>query len=83
MQELENRVSNLETWRAEVDIAKALWEVEKNHIDQKVDKGFADLREGIKELRGYFSRIVWMIIGSIILGILGFVFAGGLVINNV
>lgn len=74
MAELEARVSNLETWRYQIDIARAKEEVDRKHIDNRFD----DIEEALDEIKQtakWLNRTVW---AGIVLYIAQFIMNGGL-----
>lgn len=71
MEDIETRVISLEQWRATQEALS----VERNkHMDERFDK----LESSIKDVNGHLTKIVWLIVTSIVVGIMAFILQGGL-----
>jgi len=75
---LDRRVGDLESWRAAQDTAVAVREERDKHLDKRFDT----LEEGVKEVKGYLLRIVWVVILGIVGSLMTFIVSGGLNIGN-
>ncbi|WP_245262101.1 hypothetical protein [Hoeflea sp. 108] len=71
--DLRARVTALEHWRTQREIAEARKDEQWKHMDQR----FTDLDKKIDGLNGTLTWIVRLIIGGIISGIVAFMLSGG------
>lgn len=71
MDDLETRVISLEQWRA---TQEALSKERRKHMDERFDQ----LETRIRELNGHLTKIAWLIVTSIIVGVMAFILQGGL-----
>lgn len=71
MEDIEARVISLEQWRATQD---AVSKERNKHMDERFDK----LETSIKDINSHLTRIVWLIVTSIVVGIMAFILQGGL-----
>lgn len=75
---LETRVTSLEQWRQERNVADAVREERAKHIDERFDNLDKKVDAGFTRLNGLVSRIVWLIITALIGGVMAFILQGGL-----
>lgn len=62
-----HRITALESWRTLNDIADARKEVEWSGMIKRLDK-----------IDGNVSRVAWILIGSVVMAVMAFIFRGGL-----
>lgn len=74
MDNLEQRLTSLENWRRDIDIARAKEEVDRKHIDKRFDS-IEDALDEIKQTAKWLNRTVW---AGILVYIAQFVMNGGL-----
>lgn len=72
--DLDARVRDLETWKAEQKTDSAV----RAERDKHMDKRFDELKDSVNEVKGYLLRIVWVIVIGIVGALLTFVINGGL-----
>lgn len=65
-QEKVQRLTALEQWRIATDLAMV-----------RKDEQFGVIKEDIKTIKSTMSRIMWLIIGGIISGLVAFMMSGG------
>jgi hypothetical protein len=65
--DLRHRVMNIETWRAQRDIADARAEEQRKYLDQR----FTSLEKKI-------NGVAWLIVSGFVLALVTFAFKGGL-----
>jgi len=65
-QKVDLRLKDLETWQSDERVNKAVQEEQRKHLDER----FTRLDTAIGELKGYFSKLVWLIISAIAVAIL-------------
>jgi len=78
IENIEQRVSELERWRHEKDVKDAVESERIIHIEKTVVSLDKKVTEGFKRLDGYISRIVWIIVGTGIVALVTFALQGGL-----
>lgn len=61
------RVNELEKWQRQTEIADARLDVKFSEMDGKLNK-----------IEGTLSRIMWLVVGGLIMGAVGFILKGGL-----
>jgi hypothetical protein len=74
MDHFEARLTSLELWQRNIDIARAKEEVDRKHIDKRFDS-IEDALDEIKQTAKWLNRTVW---AGIILYLAQFVMNGGL-----
>lgn len=74
MDNFETRLTSLENWRRDIDIARAKEEVDRKHIDKRFDS-IEDALDEIKQTAKWLNRTVW---AGILVYIAQFVMNGGL-----
>lgn len=93
---LEQEAKSFSAWREKVDAqladqrtAKALAELERRHIDERFDRleqqqnqQSKDTQKGFDQINSYIRRIVWLIIGAVVLAIADFILRGGLTLAD-
>lgn len=62
----ENRLSALEAWRSQMDIATAVR-----------DEQYRGIKEDLKSIKGTLSRLAWLMITGIAMGFVAFMINGG------
>lgn len=67
------RVNDLEKWQRMSDIADA----RKDEQFKNMDTRFTSIDKKIETINGTLSRIMWLILGGIIMGAIGFMLKGG------
>ena len=67
----EGRIQTLEVWRA---TEEAVRRERDRHMDDRFDR----LEEGTREVKGYLTRVVWILITAIFLALINFITQGGL-----
>jgi len=72
--ELHRRVSDLENWRQDLNIARAAEGENKKHMDEQ----FAALRTELRGIKEAFNRVLWLAGSALIVAVVGFVVRGGL-----
>lgn len=75
MAELDNvvrRIEILETWKTTKDVEDAVQHNERKHMDDRFDLVEKKI-EGIEKIVG---RVAWVVIGSVLLGLLSLLFKG-------
>lgn len=68
------RVKSLEDWRHSSEMDHALWKKDKEHIDGRFDR----TETRLDKIDAHLSRLVWLIISTLLGGFLVFVIKGGL-----
>lgn len=74
---LRDRVKTLEDWRHTVDTRHAVEDEREFHLNIRFDK----LEGRLDRIDQHMGKIIWLIIGSIISGIMAFILTGGLTIG--
>lgn len=72
------RISALEEWRHQVEVADARGEEKFKGMEEKFNAEFSTLKESVKSITADLKRILWMVIGGIVMGIVAFILKGGL-----
>lgn len=70
----DQRIQALEKSSASQATDAAVRKLRDEHIDKRFDK----IEESNSEIKGYLLKIVWMIVGAVILALMGFITSGGL-----
>ena len=74
MPEIEQRVSDLEAWKAEVTVGLAVDTERRKHMDERFDR----VDERLQKIEGAFNKVLWAI-GLVMLGqLVKFILDGGL-----
>ncbi|MBZ9653567.1 hypothetical protein [Phyllobacterium lublinensis] len=68
------RLNTLEQWQRQSEIAEA----HKNEKWLHVDYRFNELEKKIEKISGILSKIMWLILGGIVMAFVAFVVNGGL-----
>ena len=75
VEELHRRIAQLEDWRRELDISRAREDENRKHMDNRFDT----LEKRLTEMTQWFSWVVKIGAGAVIVAAVGFVLKGGLV----
>lgn len=67
------RVTNLEQWQRQAELADARKDEQWKHMDNR----FNDLEKKISGVSETLVRVVWLILSALVLGIISFLFKGG------
>lgn len=70
----EDRLSEVERWKAEQATSSAVRAERDKHLDKRFDK----LEQGVDEVKGYLLKIVWVIVLGIVGSLVTFIISGGL-----
>lgn len=70
---LEKRVSGLESWKREIEIARAKEEVDRIHIDKRFDA----LENQLNEIKNTAKQLTYLVGSTIIVYIISFALNGG------
>jgi len=73
----EQRLSALEAWQRQRDIDSARHDEKWNAMEARIDTRFSGLESSVSDIKTSLSRINWLIISGIIVGIVGFLLKGG------
>lgn len=71
------RLTSLEAWQRQRDIESARHDEKWNAMETRIDTRFSGLENSVGDIKQALSRINWLIIGSIIAAIVGFLVKGG------
>lgn len=75
---IEKRVDTLEKWKHDRTVADAIRAEQAKHIDERFDQIEKKVDKGFTRLDGMVARVVWLIIGTLLAGVIGFIIKGGL-----
>jgi hypothetical protein len=73
-EDLQSRVVLLESWKHHMEIKQASLDSDRVHLDKELN----EVKETLKEIKGNLSKVVWLILASIIGGFMTWVISGGL-----
>jgi preprotein translocase subunit Sec63 len=71
----ESRLSQIEDRLTTTERAAAVDEVHRIFVERQLD----EIKNSIGSVRGVITQVVWLIIGTLITGVMGFVLNGGLI----
>lgn len=69
----DQRITNLETWRTQSDIADA----RKDEQFKSMDARFGRIEADLTKINGTLAKIMWLVIGGIIMAMVTFMVKGG------
>lgn len=67
------RVTNLEQWQRQAELADARKDEQWKHMDNR----FNDLEKKISGVSDTLAKVVWLIVSALILGVISFMIRGG------
>lgn len=71
------RVTNIEQWQRQAELADARKDEQWKHMDNR----FNDLEKKISGVSDTLAKVVWLIISALILGVISFMIRGGFSIS--
>lgn len=73
MNEMEKRVEELETWKADMNTYRAVERERAKAIEVRFDQ----MDKRLDKIDNHVGRIVWLIVTAIIMGAMSFIMDGG------
>lgn len=71
------RISDLEKWRQTNEINDARKEEQLKGMETRFDARFSSIEKSITSINGTLSRVMWLVLSGIIMGIVAFLIKGG------
>ncbi len=72
--DIEERLSDLELWKTQIEISRAREDVEKKHIDLRFDS----IESKLSDINSTAKKLTYSILSTVIVYLITFVMSGGL-----
>ncbi len=74
MADVEERIARLEEWRGRIQTDLAVQKADREYMQRSFD----DMRGRLDRIDGHIAKLVWIVISSLVLGVLAWIYKGGL-----